>query len=211
MKDKPVAIRISIVNDNRSISHSEWLQYNDKFKDLGILFEINDKGYLSMVMTPYNFMYIDMANWTAIGQESIEKEVCKNLSDCMEMHCYANTPLPSMYNAIDLYITSKSNRYYLDSECSNAALLIFTGLNSFHVELIDRITQSFKGRTRHNGDLLLIDCGRESHNTAIGRIRRIAALYLLQMGIPATANMITDHYIALPDNNDIANLFMYIY
>ena len=49
-QDKPVAIRISVVTDNRSISHSEWLQYNDKFKDLGIVFEISDNGYPSMAM-----------------------------------------------------------------------------------------------------------------------------------------------------------------
>lgn len=209
-QDKPVAIRISIVNDNCSISHSEWLQYNDKFKDLGIVFGISDNKYPSMVMTPYNFTCIDMAKWIAIGKESTEKEAYRRLTTCLNLQLCAHTPLPSMNNVIDVYITPQSEHYYLDKKCSNAALLIFTYPLFSLVELRDRILESFKVKAYRDGEMLLIDCGRESRDVVIGRMRRIAALCFFQMGIPADRHMINDKLISYVDDNKGFNA-IYIY
>ena len=212
-KDKPLAIRINIKTDNRSIPHSEWLQYNDKFKDLGVVFEISNNGYPSMAMPLTNFTNLDIISWFKMGEGSIEDRIYNRLSICRDWQMFLSLTVPfssmsSMDNIIDLYITPQSEHYYLDSECSNAAVLIFTDPRFPLIELRDRILKSFK--VYRDGNMLLIDCGRESHDVAVGRIRRIAALYLLQMGIPTDRHMINDNFISYVDDNKGLNA-IYIY
>ncbi len=207
-QDKPVSIRISIVTDNRSISHSEWLQYNDKFKDLGIVFEISDKGYPSMAMSLTNFTNLDIISWIKTGEGSIEDRIYNRLSVCLAL--FPPSSMSSMDNVIDLYMTPQSEHYYLDSECSNAAVIIFTDPLFPLVELRDRILQSFKVNVYCDGSTLLIDCGRESHDVVIGRIRRMASLCLFQMEIPASNHLMNNRYIAYANNNDGFNA-IYIY
>lgn len=214
-QDKPLAIRISVVTDNHSISHSEWLQYNDKFKDLGIVFEISDKGYPSMAMSLTNFTNLDIISWIKTGEGSIEDRIYNRLSICRDRQMFLSLTVPfssmsSMDNIIDLYITPQSEYYYLDSECSNAAVLIFTDPRFPMVELRDRILKSFKVNVYCDGSMLLIDCGKESHDVVIGRMRRIAALCFFQMGIPADRHMINDKSISYVDDNKGLNA-IYIY
>ena len=214
-QDKPVAIRISVVTDNRSISHSEWLQYNDKFKDLGIVFEISDNGYPSMAMSLTNFTNLDIISWVKIGEGSIEDRIYNRLSVYRDWQMFLSPSVPfssmsSMDNIIDLYMTPQSEYYYLDSECSNAAVLIFTDPLFSLVELRDRILESFNVKAYRDGEMLLIDCGRESHDVAMGRMRRMVALYLLQMGVSADHYMINDKFISYVDDNKSLNA-IYIY
>lgn len=214
-QDKPVAIRISVVNDNYSISHSEWLQYNDKFKDIGIVFEISDNGYPSMAMSLTNFTNMDIISWVKIGEGSIEDRIYNRLSICRDWRMFLSLSVPfssisSMDNVIDLYVTPQSEHYCLDSECSNAAVLIFTDPLSPIVELRDRILESFKVKAYRDGEMLLIDCGKESHDVVMGRIRRIAALCFFQMGIPADRHMINDKLISYVNDNKGFNA-IYIY
>lgn len=210
-QDKPVAIRISIANDNCSISHSKWLQYNDKFKDLGIVFEISDNGYPSMAMSLTNFTNIDIISWVKTGEGSIEDRIYNRLSICRDWRMFLSLSVPfssmsSMDNVIDLYMTPQSEYYYLDSGCSNAALLIFTSSPFPIPELEDRIMLSYKTIThRSKITMLLIDCGKESHDVVMGRIRRIAALCFFQMGIPADRHMINDKLISYVDDNKSLN------
>lgn len=214
-QDKPVAIRISVVTDNRSISHSEWLQYNDKFKDLGIVFEISDNGYPSMAMSLTNFTNLDIISWVKIGEGSIEDRIYNRLSICRDWQMFLSLSVPfssmsSMDNVIDLYMTPQSEYYYLDSECSNAAVLVFTDPCFPLVEVRDRIIKSFKVNVYCDGSMMLIDCGRESHDVAMGRMRRIAALCFIQMEIPADHYMINDKFISYVDDNKSLNA-IYIY
>lgn len=214
-KDKPLAIRINIKTDNRSISHSKWLQYNDKFKDIGIVFEISDNGYPSMAMSLTNFTNMDIISWVKIGEGSIEDRIYNRLSICRDWQMFLSLSVPfssmsSMDNVIDLYMTPQSEYYCLDSECSNAAVLIFTDPLFSLVELRDRILKSFKVKAYRDGEMLLIDCGRESHDVVIGRMRRIAALCFFQMGIPADRHMINNKLISYVDDNKGLNA-IYIY
>ena len=211
-QDNTVAIRISIVNDNHSISHSEWLQYNDKFKDLGIVFEISDNGYPSMAMSLTNFTNLDIISWIKTGEGSIEDRIYNRLSICRDWQTFLHLSVPfssmsSVDNVIDLYMTPQSEYYCLDSECSNAAVLIFTDPLFSLEELRDRILESFKVKAYdyRDGEILLIDCGRESHDVVIGRMRRIAALCFFQMEIPADRHMINDKLISYVDDNKSLN------
>ena len=214
-QDNTVAIRISIVNDNHSISHSEWLQYNDKFKDLGIVFEISDNGYPSMAMSLTNFANLDIISWVKMGEGSIEDRIYDRLSVCLNLQMFLSLSVPfssmsSMDNIIDLYMTPQSEHYYLDSECSNAAVLIFTDPLFPIAELRDRILKSFKVKAYCDGSMLLIDCGRESHDVVMGRMRRMAALCFFQMGIPADHHMISDKSLSYFNDSDGFNA-IYIY
>ena len=164
-----------------------------------------------MVMTPYNLTYIDMASWVAIGKEGTEKEVYKRLSVCLQLQIYATSPIPSLDNIIDLYMTPQSEHYYLDSECYNAVLLMITGSPFPIPELRDRIIQSFKGNTHCYKTMMMIDCGRESHNIAIGRIKRMTSLCFFQMGIPTNHHLIEDVYISYIDDDDNIPSIIYIY
>lgn len=211
-QDKPVAIRISIVNDNCSISHSEWLQYNDKFKELGILFEISNNGYPSMAMSLNNFTNLDIISWIKIEEGSIEDVIYDRLSVWMDMQTFLplSFPLSSMDNIIDLYMTPQSEHYYLDSECSNAAVLIFTDSLFPIPEVRDRILKSFKVNVYCDGTMLLIDCDKESHDVTMGRIHRVAALCLLQMGVPTDRHMINDRFISyVNDSNGFNAIYIY--
>lgn len=218
MKDKqdnPVAIRISIVNDNCSIPHSEWLQYNDKFKDLGIVFEISDKGYLSMVMTPTVFANMDLIGWIKIGEGSMEDRIYDRLSVYLDMQTFLHrlfSPLhiPSTDNIIDLYMTPQSEHYYLDSQCSNAAVLMFTDKLFPLTEVRDMILKSFKVNVYRDENMMLVDCGRESRDITIGRIQRMASLYLLQMGIPTSNHVMSAIHIAyINDKGGLTAIYMY--
>lgn len=213
-QDKPVAIRISIVNDNCSIPHSEWLQYNDRFKNLGIVFEISNKGYLSMVMTLTNFLNLDIISWIKVGEGSMEDRIYDRLSVCMNMQMFLplfSTPLPiPMDNVIDLYMTPQSECYYLDSECSNAAVIILTDPRSPLTEIRDMILKSFNVNVYHDENMLLIDCGRESHDVVMDRMRRMAALCLLQMGVPTDHHIINDKVISyVGDNKGCKSIYIY--
>lgn len=211
-QDKPVAIRISVVTDSHSIPHSEWLQYNDKFKDLGIVFEISDKGYPSMVMSSNDFANLDLIGWVKIREGIIEDRIYERLSACLDMQTFLHRSLlfSSMDNIIDLYMTTQSEHYYLDSECSNAAVLIFNDPLCPIPELIDRILKSFKVNVYCDGNMLLIDCDKESHDMAMGRMRRIAALCFIQMGIPTDHHMMNDTYISyVNDNNGFNAIYIY--
>lgn len=211
-QDKTVAIRISVVTDNHSISHSEWLQYNDKFKDLGIVFEISDKGYPSMAMSSTDFANLDIISWVKIGEGSIEDRIYDRLSVWLDMQTYLplSFPLSSMDNIIDLYMTPQSEHYYLDSECSNAAVLMFTDKLFPLIEVRDMILKSFKVNVYRDGNMLLIDCGRKSYDVVMGRMRRMAALCLLQMGVPTDHHMINDKVISyVNDNNDFNAIYIY--
>ena len=211
-QDKPVAIRISIVNDNHSISHSEWLQYNDKFKDLGIVFEISNNGYPSMAMSLTNFTNLDIISWVKMGEGSIEDRIYNRLSIYRDWQMFLSPTVPfsSMDNVIDLYMTPQSEHYYLDSECSNAAVIIFTDPLFPLIEVRDRILKSFKVNVYCDGTMLLIDCDKESHDVTMGRIRRVVELCLLQMGIPTDRHMINDKFISYVDDNKGLNA-IYIY
>lgn len=213
-QDKPTAIRINIVTDDHSISHSEWLQYNDEFKDLGIWLEISDKGYPHMVTTPTDFTNMDIAVWTNIEKKSrnTKESVHDRLSIYMGMQTFLHQSFPpsSMDNIIDSYMTPQSKHYYLDSECSNATALIFT--NPIHplIELRDRILKSFKVNVYCNGSMIMVDRGKESHDAAIGRMSRITTLCSIQMGIPTDRHMINDKYMSYVDDNTGINA-IYIY
>lgn len=203
-------IRVNLVIDKDSKSfpsEKEWLNKNGNFEYArkGVRFEMHE-NYPALVTNIQAFKIMDIARQMSEGRGLLEILTdftwVFNLDLCEE--------LPINFNVTDLYLIPGENCYYLDRECSNAAVLIFNDPLCPIPELMDRILKSFKVNVYCDGNMLLIDCDKESHDMAMGRMRRIAALCFIQMGIPTDHHMMNDKYISyVNDNNGFNAIYIY--
>lgn len=205
-----ILIRVNFIIDKDSKSfpsEREWLKHNDnnKYSLYSVIYEIHE-NYPALVASIKTFRHVNIAR-----RMSEERGLSKILSYLRwDVNLDHKEEPFGNGNIIDLYLNHGENCYYLDRECSNAAVLIFTNPLFSLVKLRDRILESFNVKAYRDGEMLLIDCGRESHDVVIGRMRRIAALCLFQMGVPADHHMINDKFISYVDDNKGLNA-IYIY
>lgn len=115
-------------------------------------------------------------------------------------------------NIIDLYLNPGENCYYLDRECTNAAvLMIFVAEHCTHYYGIEttllpcptglRDKFSKKYYSTFNNDSVLMISTNENRETMMGRIRRIIPLYMAEAGISECIYKWEDGCVIYVDDN----------
>lgn len=105
--------------------------------------------------------------------------------------------------ALDMYYDTASHVLYWDASYTNRVIILTITTNPLIQEKTEKRIINALGSyiISYERRIMLIDAHGEC-DAVMGRIKRMAALCLFQMGIPASKHLIDDVYISYIDNND---------
>lgn len=210
-----ILIRVNFIVDKDSNSFSiekECLKRNDGNKYS--LPEVRDDEmhenypYPSLVVGVKGFRDLDIARRISEGRGI--SDLSAYIRWYKNLDTYKNSPING--NVMDLYVNPGKNCYYLDRECTNAAvLMIFVAEHCTHYYGIEttllpcptglRDKFSKKYYSTFNNDSVLMISTNENRETMMGRIRRIIPLYMAEAGISECIYKWEDGCVIYVDDN----------